>query len=216
MLKGFILLFISVYSAFCFAKEPINLASYKDELIRYHDSGQYDKDINAVIIQAMDYLKHRLAQADFQGKPAIVLDIDETSISNYPNMVKLNFGGTLDEIRQNEVKGIDPVISPTLKLFRFAKENNVAVFFITGRHEFEREATIKNLQQVGYANWDGLILRPHDYEHKPATSFKTARRKQIEAQGYDIILNIGDQPSDLRGGYADKSFKLPDPYYLIP
>lgn len=212
----FIAFLLITYSAFCFAKEPVNLAAYKDELIRYHDSGQYEKDINTVISQATDYLKARLAQGNFQGKPAIVLDIDETSLSNYPNMVKLNFGGTLDEIRQNEVKGIDPAISPTLKLFKFSKENNVAVFFVTGRHEFERAATIKNLQQAGYANWDGLILRPHHYEHKPATSFKTAMRMQIEAQGYNIILNIGDQSSDLRGGHAEKSFKLPDPYYLIP
>jgi len=31
-----------------------------------------------------------------------------------------------------------------------------------------------------------------------------------------IVLNIGDQQSDLVGGHADKAFKLPNPYYLIP
>jgi len=36
------------------------------------------------------------------------------------------------------------------------------------------------------------------------------------AQGYDILLTIGDQYSDLKGGYADKGFKLPNPMYYLP
>lgn len=31
-----------------------------------------------------------------------------------------------------------------------------------------------------------------------------------------IIINAGDQESDLIGGCADATFKLPDPYYFIP
>ncbi len=40
--------------------------------------------------------------------------------------------------------------------------------------------------------------------------------QQIEAEGYVIIANIGDQTSDLIGGYAEKTFKLPNPLYLAP
>jgi len=36
------------------------------------------------------------------------------------------------------------------------------------------------------------------------------------AKGYTIIANIGDQYSDLVGGYAEGEFKLPDPMYYIP
>jgi len=42
------------------------------------------------------------------------------------------------------------------------------------------------------------------------------KRKQITEQGYSIVLNLGDQKGDLRGGYAEKAFKLPNPYYLVP
>ena len=41
------------------------------------------------------------------------------------------------------------------------------------------------------------------------------RRQKIEADGYAIIANLGDQPSDLAGGHAEP-FLLPNPYYRIP
>jgi hypothetical protein len=31
-----------------------------------------------------------------------------------------------------------------------------------------------------------------------------------------VIVNVGDQWSDLRGGYALRGFKLPNPMYTIP
>jgi hypothetical protein len=30
------------------------------------------------------------------------------------------------------------------------------------------------------------------------------------------VVNIGDQFSDLAGGFAERVFKLPNPYYFIP
>jgi predicted secreted acid phosphatase len=198
------------------AQEPINLADIKNQLIKYHDSGEYATDIKIVNHEALQYLKQRLQLADFQGKkPAIVLDIDETSLSNYQDMVKLNFGGTLKEIIDNEDKGSDPAIQTTLTLYQFARAHNVAVFFVTGRFEYERKATETNLEKAGYKHWDKLVLREGKYTHATAAEYKAAIRKQLAAN-YDILINMGDQYSDLAGGYADKTFKLPNPYYFIP
>lgn len=204
-------------STLVLATEPANLAEIKKQLKQYHDSGLYNKDIKNVDDAALVYLKHRVAQADFHGKkPAIVLDIDETSLSNYNDMVTLDFGGTLKEIISYEDKGHDPVIQPTLALYQFAKAHHVAVFFLTGRLEYERKTTAENLQKAGYHDWDSLILRDSIYKTAPASVYKTAIRKKLTEQGYDILLNVGDQNSDLKGGYADKTFKLPNPYYFIP
>jgi hypothetical protein len=30
-----------------------------------------------------------------------------------------------------------------------------------------------------------------------------------------VTANIGDQPSDLSGGYAEKTFLLPNPFYRV-
>jgi len=191
-----------------------NLDAFKGRLIQYHDSEKYEKEISAVIKQAKTYLKTRLAQKS-PKKLAMVLDIDETSLSNYNDMFDMQFGGKLKDIIAEEGNGTDTVIKPTLELYQYAKAHKVAVFFVTGRSEIYRTATIKNLKLANYKNWDDLILKPKKYEHKPAAIYKIAARKAITNKGYDIVINIGDQMSDLSGGYSDKIFKLPNPYYFI-
>lgn len=199
------------------AKEPANLVVTKQKLIRYHDSGAYMNDLADTMQGAMRYLELRVQRNDFKGKkPAIILDIDETALSNYRDILHSDFGGTIEAIRQDEDKGTDEAIQPTLKLYRYAKAHHIAVFFITGRFEEERQITESNLQKAGYINHDGLTLRDDKYRKAPASVYKTAHRKLLSEKGYDIILNIGDQISDIRGGYADKVYKLPNPYYLIP
>ncbi len=201
------------------AKEPKNIDLAKVTLIKYHDSGDYQKDQAKVVDKAMQYLKTRLESekhAKNQKKFALVLDIDETALSNYPTMLEMNFGGTLEAIDEAEGRGVDPVIAPTLELYRYAKENNIAVFFVTARTEPYRAATEKNLVNAGYKNWNGLSLKAETDKNKSSAPYKINARTLIEKQGYDILLNIGDQQSDLTGGHADKTFKLPNPYYLTP
>jgi len=48
------------------------------------------------------------------------------------------------------------------------------------------------------------------------TEYKSLTRKHIESLGYDIVGNFGDQFSDLNGGFANKTFKLPNPMYFLP
>lgn len=208
---------LALASGFLFAAEPTNLHTVKQEVIKYHDSGEYDKDIANVMAGAMKYLKQRVSESKKDGKKlAVVLDIDETSLSNYPDMRRLDFGGTIQEIRADEDKGDDEAITPTLIFYKYAKANNVAVFFITGRFENEREATEANLKKAGYQNWDGLVLRHGKFMQGSAVPYKTAMRKKLSENGYDIIISVGDQQSDLDGGYADTVYKLPNPYYFVP
>jgi HAD superfamily, subfamily IIIB (Acid phosphatase) len=46
--------------------------------------------------------------------------------------------------------------------------------------------------------------------------FKAPLRAKIAAMGYTIIANVGDQFSDLEGGFAERTFKLPNSFYYIP
>jgi len=50
----------------------------------------------------------------------------------------------------------------------------------------------------------------------PTIQYKSGTRAYIESQGYDIVADIGDQFSDLLGGFADKTFKMPNPNYYLP
>jgi acid phosphatase len=90
------------------------------------------------------------------------------------------------------------------------------VFFITGRPENQRAATEQNLAAVGYRGYAKLYMVPNSAHFASAVDFKTPIRAEIERGGYTIIENMGDQPSDLLGGYAEKDFLLPDPFYRVP
>jgi predicted secreted acid phosphatase len=50
----------------------------------------------------------------------------------------------------------------------------------------------------------------------PTIQYKSGTRAYIESQGYTIVANFGDQYSDLLGGFAVKTFKMPNPNYYLP
>jgi predicted secreted acid phosphatase len=212
---GVILVFSISVTAQAFARAPENLDTLKMELVKYHDSGEYAQDIAEVDSRALAYLKKRVERRTANEKLAIILDIDETSLSNYRDMVKLSFGGTFADIMVDEDKGTDAVIEPTLAIYQFAKSHGVAVFFVTGRTRNYRASTARNLERVGFKNFDGLTLKPEGYRESSVVPYKSSARKVIADAGYTIVLNIGDQESDLAGGFSEKTFKLPNPYYYI-
>ena len=106
-------------------------------------------------------------------------------------------------------------IRPVLALARLARDRGVDVFFLTGRLERLRAATEANLRAAGF-EWTRLILKPDDLTTKSAADFKAPERKKLQDQGYTVIVNIGDQMSDLDGGFAERTYKLPNPFYFIP
>lgn len=100
------------------------------------------------------------------------------------------------------------VLPPTLGLFNAAKSLNVAVFFVTGRSDRPdlRAATVQNLKLAGYEGWKELLMRPISSPGVSVTEYKTRARKHIQDDLHDhIIANVGDQQSDLSGGYADQT-----------
>ena len=189
---------------------------------RYVSSGQYDKELAAVVERARGYLEQR---AKAVAKPAIVLDIDETSLSNWPayrvnGWTRITAGPCNLETgpcgaRAWQATGASKALAPTLAMAKRATELGVAVFFITGRPAELQEATEANLRREGYI-FAGVILQPAGARFQSAADFKAPERRKITEQGYTIVLNMGDQESDLRGGYAERTFKLPNPVYFLP
>ncbi len=206
-------LFIIQTQAFA---EPINLGLLKQDLVDYHDSGKYLNEIKSVATQAMTYIDQSVEINEHLPQPkklAIVLDIDETSLSNFSNMKQNDFANIPDKITAQLLAADEPAIQPVLDLYTKALQKNIAIFFVTGRDQTLAEATTQNLQAAGYMSWSGLEFRP---AHASSSAYKIATRAKISNQGYTIIASIGDQESDLVGGYAQRTFKLPNPYYYIP
>jgi acid phosphatase len=108
--------------------------------------------------------------------------------------------------------GKAPAIAPVRELYRKARALGVKTVFITGRRERDRPGTEKNLRAIGCGEYDVLIFKP-DATAGTTVDFKRAARIELEKR-FTIIANIGDQESDLAGGHAEKTFKLPNPFYL--
>lgn len=206
---------------FLIPQEPPNLGRLKLQLVKYHDCqlshGCYTSDLNRQDDWAIENLKRRVAKAKPGEKLALVLDIDETALSNWDEEKKYDFGYVVSEWNEWVMQEKATAIDGTLRLYNQAIKEGVAVFFITGRSADEETATADNLKMVGYHDWAGLAMRGPHPAGQTTTDFKSGERKKIVDAGYKIILNVGDQMSDLNGSsQAEVSVKLPDPFYFIP
>jgi acid phosphatase len=189
------------------------LTESKAALVRYVDSQRYSQDLDRVAARAARYLRRQVPGAE---RPAMVLDIDETSLSNWPYEVDSNFCYDSQEFNAWVERAEAEPIAGVLELYRIAHSLEVAVFFVTGRHPDQREATETNLRAVGFESWEGLDMRPRNDGESSASVFKTAVRRRITDEGYTILVSVGDQHSDLAGGYAQRTYKLPNPFYEVP
>jgi len=201
--------------------EPANLGLLKTKLKAYHDCtctcGCYVSSLAGQDAIAMTDLAKAVGHAKRGEKLAIVLDIDETSLSNYPEELADDFGFIQKDWDKWAESGKAAAIPGTLKLAEKAHAMGVAVFFITGRAYPLRAATEKNLREAGYPDWAGLTLRSKDELHEATIPYKSAARERIVQAGYTIVLNVGDQWSDLKGSpQAEYNVKLPNPFYYIP
>ena len=189
---------------------PLNLGTIKKLLFDYHTM-YYNDDVAAVFESAKTFIEQNAARSN---RPAIVLDIDETSLTNWPNLAADDFGfiadGSCDVLPAGPcgfnrwiLKSSAEAIEPARKLFEAAKAKGVAVIFITGRPDKQRDATIVNLDHAGFDGWTELRTRP-DRDERTVQDYKTAERIKVEAEpeGYTVIANVGDQMSDIDGGMA--------------
>ncbi len=191
----------------------------KDELRQYHacscTCGCYAKDLDLEADRAVAYLEARAHRRDNE-KTAVVLDIDETALSNWDEMSGANFEYDGKQFNAWVESAQAPAIPGTLRIYNTAQRLGVRVFFLTGRPEAQRASTETNLRLRGFGTWQQLIMRTEGQAKMTALAYKSAERVKIAAEGYRIVLNVGDQWSDLRGKPgADLSVKYPDPFYFI-
>ncbi|WP_030251455.1 MULTISPECIES: HAD family acid phosphatase [unclassified Streptomyces] len=156
------------------------------------DYATWQKDCQAVMDQALPYLKQRIAATKPGEKQAIVFDIDNTTLET-------DFGFSYPQ----------PANKPVLEVARYAQERGVALFFVTARPDIIHSFTEYNLKQAGY-QVSGLYVRNFIDLFKNVAEYKTAQRVNVEKKGYTIIANIGNSATDLSGGHAEKTYKLPD------
>ncbi|GAA4827094.1 hypothetical protein GCM10025787_01110 [Saccharopolyspora rosea] len=165
-----------------------------------------------MVAQARAYLDQRLDRG--VPAPAIVLDVDDTSLLTHP----LTSSPDPDEAETAAAQARLPAIGPTRDLARHAAQRGVGVFFVTARADDPglRHATLVNLRGQGYPDPAGLVMRPAADHGSSVERYKSGARADVERQGYRVLESLGDQYSDLDGGHAERGFKIPDPACPTP
>ncbi|OEI68613.1 HAD family acid phosphatase [Curtobacterium sp. ER1/6] len=194
----------------------------------------YIREMRSIVDRETRQLRRMHDTAVRHGqRPAIVLDADDTTLWTY-DMEVADMHFVFDPARQDEwVQDERFAATPSMVGFvNRAQAMGFTVFGLTGRTDDQKTATVQNLTKVGYTafapdrfftKWTGVGASQQPSYITCATAkcttveYKALTRKHIEQDlGYDITLNVGDQWSDLQGGYADRSLKLPNPTYFLP
>ncbi|WP_406082029.1 hydrolase [Streptomyces zaomyceticus] len=169
-------------------RHSTSTAAFKDV-----DYATWLRDVAAVVAEARPYIEGRAENAG-REKQAIVLDIDNSSLeTDFHPFWELP----------------TPAIADVRDLIRDAHGRGVDVFFVTARPGIIHSLTDWNLKKAGYPV-DGLYVRSLPDLFAEVSAYKTEKRAEIEAKGYTIIANIGNNTTDLVGGHAERTFKLPD------
>ncbi|MER5640752.1 HAD family acid phosphatase [Kitasatospora sp. NPDC002227] len=159
-------------------------------------------------------------------KKAIVLDVDDTSLSTYNYELETTFVYNPASNSQYIATKNMPAVFGMNDLATWAQQQGYTVFFITGRPEAQRSDTARNLAAVGYPSADQEHLFLKNKANPPAylacgstcttIEYKSGTRAHIESLGYRIVADFGDQQSDLTGGHTERTYKIPNPMYYIP
>ena len=173
-----------------------------------------------------------------------MLDVDDTTLATWNYEIASNWAYNPTTNAAYVNGQLFPAVPGMVDLVTKAKAEGYAIFFLTGRPASQEAATLGNLTadgtgvDAGYPQptalndgEDGLFTKPPvadypDYLQAACAGdpngscttvhYKSATRAHIESLGYDIVANFGDQYSDLEGGSADKTFKMPNPNYFLP
>lgn len=201
------------------AVEPNPVAPLSAQQINDYYTTQYQQDVKQVVDRATQYLRQRYSQATpaQRSKMAVVFDIDDTLLWRYPYNKSVQFRYNPKAFEQHQVSVLDPLVPNIQFLYQLALSQHLSIFLITAGCQSVIPAEENNLRQDGIFGWQAIYAKPDIVCHDPrltSKAFKADQRKSIEQQGYDIVLSIGDQPTDL-GADCDQGFKLPNPMYVV-
>ena len=192
-------------------REPPNLQPHKQHLRAYVESGAYERALTTVAAEAGAWIEQRAARGG--ARLTVVFDLDETLFLNWRYLSRVDFGYIDAEWERWVAEASAPPVASVRDVYRRARRLGVDVVLITGRPERSRAVTEANLRAIDCADYAALICKPAGHQGTSA-AFKTAAREKLTRDGRTVIANIGDQQSDLTGGFAERTFKLPNPFYL--
>lgn len=129
--------------------------------------------------------------------PAVILDVDETTLDNSPYQARLIAEGREYPYGWDEWvrEAAAPAVPGALEFARHAAERGATVFYVTNRDAPLEEATKRNLERLGFplaADRDVLLMRG---EREGWGSDKSSRRSYV-ADSHRVLIMAGDDLND--------------------
>ena len=213
---------------------PNDIDGKDNPLHTFNPDGAYAQEMAGIVDQATRFLAKPKPKGVYDTKKAtkaVLFDVDDTLLNTYNYEIYSNFvyNPTTNAAFVNAAAF--PAVPHMVDLEHYAESKGYTVFFLTGRPVAQHDGTVANLTNVGYDVTDAnLYLKDATAVTEPwlascvvggkftctTIQYKSMTRAHIESLGYDIVANFGDQFSDLTGGFADRTFKLPNPMYYLP
>lgn len=193
----------------CCREELLNLTTAKDLVKNYYEDGQFNKELDKIVADA----KKQFDKVKLKTNSAVIFDVDDTVLLNYEGSKKMGYGYVKNMVDEWVSTAQVPAIPQVKDLYDYLLQRNVKIIFLTGRFHDEYEYTFQNLINEGFTTFDTLIVRRAEEQKLPAVEFKSNVRTALTQQGYDIIGNVGDQWTDLKGPYSGIKVKIPNYIY---
>ena len=169
---------------------------------------QHAAEYRALCYQAFNIAALRLFQIpkkEFKKtKFAIVTDLDETILDNSYAIAQ--------QIKENKefVSSVDfkewakhaeaTAVPGAVEFLQYAKSKGIAIFYISNRDTGDLASTLINLKKLNLPDVDAahMLFRTNDFS-------KESRRKKVEADGYKIVLLLGDNLNDFTEAFENKN-----------
>ena len=185
---------------FLFACNNLDVSKKEHSLYWQKNSAEYV----ALSYQAYNLAKFRLDEklnSEFNKRPAIVIDLDETVLNNLPyNEMLIDSSDVFTQESWSKWvnKKIATKIPGSLEFINYAKSKNVKIVYLSNRRVENYDPTKENLVNIGYPFDEDTLMLLRD-----ETSDKTARRNTLN--DYEIIMLLGDNLADFNSVFYKKS-----------
>ena len=147
---------------------------------------QWLADVKGAMQESRPYVRERVAATTQDDRLAVNFDIDNSVIATY-----YDGGGAIPKM---------------LKFARLLDKLGVALVFNSGRLANQQQRTVEQLTRTGFPV-AGVCLR-NKGETLPVG--KQRCRDRFIAEGYTLIANVGNNPTDFEGDGYERAFVLPN------
>lgn len=190
----------------------VSLPRAREGIIRYHESGQYYKDVSAKTKEVLAAVEK--ARKDGVKYPAVVMVVEDVLLSTYPERSSQAFSANeaaVKDLESHVILSALPAVKPSLALFGQLLDRNIPVFFVSFRAEDLRIPIMENLVKAGFAGWKGFYMLPGNYPQN--MNFCEEVRKGLEKTGFHIIATVGVLEEDVSGKSAGLKVLYPNHIY---